>query len=133
MPGQKRVMDDVLRLPFPRTPFFFLSFFLWQFSLPLPIFHFGIGPFSLVCFGLVFWFVFLWFVLPWFSFLLYNVSRLVSLPGVPGTVFLRHTPAGVMRFHRGGLVVRPMRRARRRFCQLSQPTPEPDFGSYRRE
>jgi hypothetical protein len=33
--------------------FFFLSFFLWQSSLPLPIFLFGIGPFSLV--------VLLWF------------------------------------------------------------------------
>ena len=72
MPGQKRLMDDVLRLnlPFPPTPFFFLSFFRWQFSLPLPIFLFGIGPlvsfvllwfYGLFCSGFMVWFGLVWF------------------------------------------------------------------------
>ena len=63
----------------------------------------------MVCFGLVFWFFLVWFYGLFSSgsmvcfalvfFFLYKVSHLVFLPGVPGTVFLRHTPAGMTRFH----------------------------------
>jgi hypothetical protein len=99
---------------FSCPPPFFLSFFLWQIRFfALPIFLFYVGPLSFV--GLL-WFYRL-FCFGFFSSILrvsFGISSRFSTWGAGFCISTayRSTPAGVMRFHRGGLTVRPMRRTR---------------------